>query len=142
MKKCFKCEIEKPISEFYKHKQMADGHLNKCKGCTKSDSTNNRNKNIETVRAYDRRRGARQSSEYLRDYRAKYPQKYKAQMMVANAIREGKLFKKPCSNCQSEDNIHAHHNDYLEPLNIHWLCSQCHSQWHRDNGEGLNGDYK
>lgn len=34
---CFKCGIEKPITDYYVHKQMGDGHLNKCKNCTKND---------------------------------------------------------------------------------------------------------
>lgn len=36
-KVCFKCRDEKPLTDYYKHKQMGDGHLNKCKVCTKRD---------------------------------------------------------------------------------------------------------
>ena len=36
-KLCFKCGIERPITDFYKHPQMKDGRLNKCMSCTKND---------------------------------------------------------------------------------------------------------
>jgi len=39
MKKiCFKCRAEKDLDGFYKHPQMGDGHLGKCKECTKKDA--------------------------------------------------------------------------------------------------------
>lgn len=44
MKKCFKCNVVKDFSEFYKHKGMSDGYLSKCKSCTKADVKNNSDK--------------------------------------------------------------------------------------------------
>lgn len=37
-KKCFKCKKTKLLSAFYKHPAMGDGHLGKCKDCTKADT--------------------------------------------------------------------------------------------------------
>lgn len=56
MKMCFKCGKEKPLFDFYEHKRMADGYLNKCKECTKSDVSNNYRKNIGYCKEYEKNR--------------------------------------------------------------------------------------
>ena len=138
LKTCFKCGIEKDQSEFYKHSAMQDKRLGKCKECTKRDVKTHRLKHVERVRAYDRARGGRQTPEYLKEYRSKFPRKYKATCMVNNAIRDKRLFREGCCVCAATERIHAHHADYAKPLNVRWLCVVHHFEWHRKNGEGAN----
>ena len=126
VKTCFKCEEEKPLAEYYRHKQTADGHLNKCKACTKADVARHRVENIERIRAYDRARGNRRSIEKVREYRRNNPEKYKAHQQVAYHLKNPGV----CSQCDSTFHIEAHHDDYSKPLDVSWLCSACHSQLH------------
>lgn len=138
MKKCFKCLEIKPLSMFYKHKMMMDGHLNKCKECTKSDVRKNRLENVDYYREYDKDRGNRQGYKYCHEYRTRFPNKYRSHQIVGRAIRNGTLFRMPCEVCGSTDHVHAHHDDYLMPLNVRWLCASHHKIWHLENGEGRN----
>lgn len=138
MKKCFKCHSLKPLSEFYKHPKMADGHLGKCKECTKKDVKQHRFEN-DSVREYDRKRGSRRSYEKTKEYRENNPKKYAAHVAVGNAVRDGKLIKASCcEDCGSNFALNAHHDNYNFPLEVRWLCSRCHHKWHVENGEAIS----
>ena len=138
-KECFKCSKSLPLAMFYKHSGMSDGYLGKCKLCARTDSTKRRNDNIESVRAYDRERGHRQKQSYHKEYRAIYPNAYRAVTMINNYVRDGKVTRvSVCEICDQETRTVAHHKDYLKPLDVMWLCQACHKQWHVKNGEGLN----
>lgn len=52
MKRCICCGEYKDLEEFYAHPQMADGHLNKCKGCCKKFSKNNPHSKINDKNRY------------------------------------------------------------------------------------------
>ena len=136
-KVCFKCNKEKDLNDFYKHKAMKDGHLNKCKICTSEDVREHREFS-ERPRQYDKERyqnnAARRERMMQRSklWRKNNPIAYKAQTAVGNALRDGKLTKKPCRFCGSKENLHAHHNDYVNFLNVVWLCARCHHRMHHD----------
>lgn len=150
MKKCFKCGNIKPLEDFYKHPEMADGHLNKCRECAKKDAIKTRNNRIEYYREYDRKRARLpqrvalrrkvdltwrkdgRAAKAVKHYRQKYPEKYKAHNLVNNALRNKKLTKpKKCSRCgKHTDLLHAHHTEYSKPLDVQWLCSTCHGEEH------------
>jgi hypothetical protein len=134
-KTCFKCGKEKDINEFYKHPKMGDGHLGKCKNCTKQDVHDNYNLKFEKYREYERNRTQgperkKQNLEWLRKMRATKPHIYHAYMCVSKALKSGKLKRGPCEVCGVID-VQAHHDDYNKPLDIRWLCFVHHRELHR-----------
>lgn len=125
---CFKCGTEKPLHDYYRHSQMADGHLNKCKSCAKADVGAYRAEHIDSLRAYDRARGNRQPPSYLKEYRQRFPKKSKAVSALNRAVRSGKVIPEPCFICG--ERAEAHHPDYDQPLAVVWLCPPHHKQAH------------
>lgn len=135
-KTCFKCKKEMPIKMFYKHKGMADGHLNKCIDCTKNDVHAYRLKNIDACRAYDRERAKRPERIKLAlitnaRWRKADRRRGRAHNAVSRAIRSGKLIPKQCEwpGCKSE-HVLAHHEDYNKPLDVVWYCQPHHKKRH------------
>lgn len=134
MKKCFKCGTEKGLDEFYRHSQMQDGRLNKCKECARRDVGDNYRKRKPYYQAYERRRFRRperkaQIRRIVQRRRKLHPEKYKAHNAVSNAIRDGRLIRQPCEACGNAKS-QAHHDDYNKPLDVRWLCFKCHRAYH------------
>jgi len=103
---CVKGNILQDISEFYKHPQMLDGHLNKCKSCCKKEEQERKNilnqdpnfveKEKQRHRAKYHRLGYKdiykpskeEKKETIRKYKEKYPEKYKAKNVTQKLPRK------------------------------------------------------
>ena len=146
---CAKCGKESN-DDFYKSDR-------KCKPCRREMVRANRSLKADYYREYDKNRFQNDPKvkERHREYQKtdagkaaskraskKYVElnqiKRAVHIMTGNAIRDGRITKGPCEKCSSNI-VHAHHDDYAYPMNVRWLCAVHHSQWHKLNGEGLNG---
>lgn len=136
MKTCFKCRCAKPLDQFYKHAQMGDGHLNKCKDCTKNDVKKHRQDNWQAVRDYDRLRASQphrvaKAKEIQARWKAEHPERRHAQSLLGSAVRCGRVTPWPvCAVPACSDKPQAHHPDYSRPLDVVWLCDAHHKQAH------------
>lgn len=149
---CKKCGKLLPIDEFYLHKEMSDGHLNFCKNCVKTRVAKHREKNIEKIREYDRNRPNKKErsakahlnilldenrhKKYLEQQRKwgkENRYKRNAHTKLKRAIEKG-IITRPqyCQICgKTNCKIQGHHYDYNKPLDVIWVCTECHGNLHK-----------
>ena len=139
VKNCIICGTLKPLDDYYKHPQMGDGHLNKCKDCTKGH-TKERIKKLSNNQDWLKSEKERNRLKYHRlnyrgkhkptteqkaltqkRYELKYPEKQKASQKL-NSI---KMTNTP--------GTHRHHWSYNEQhyLDIIPLTIEQHNLAHR-----------
>lgn len=137
---CKTCQTDKPEDGFYASNKT------KCKECVKAAATANRLENIERVRSHDRLRGSmphrvsariayQKTTAFAQSHRAaaqrwqaSHPERRKANVIVGNAMKAGKLEPQPCWCCGNK--AEAHHPDYSRPLDVVWLCPPHHKEVH------------
>lgn len=70
---------------------------------------------------------------------AEIRRRYNAAKYLFRAIEAGEVVKPDiCSNCEQTGDIQGHHWDYDRPLDVVWLCRQCHADIH--NKEEVDGN--
>ena len=67
---------------------------------------------------------------YIEGYKKRYPEKIKAENEANRKIKipRGKL----CEDCNKNLAVEKHHEDYNKPLEVNFLCWECHNR--RTNG--------
>lgn len=81
---------------------------------------------------------------YMRAWRRTHPltaeQRFKdnARSMANVYLRRGKILRANCVLC-SEPHAQMHHPDYSRPLDVIWMCRDCHMALHRFESEVENG---
>ena len=132
-KVCFKCGKEKSLGDFYKHPAMRDGHLNKCKSCTKHDSADHYEAKMKDPQWREKERARTKARQTDRNNRYRTKERHLANAAVRWAVVSGKLTKPDtCEKCgECECRVEAHHEDYSKQLEVQWLCTLCHGFAHR-----------
>lgn len=148
------CKIckEKDETKFYSSNKSC------CKECVKERVKNRRLEKIDEIREYDRNRPnakerTKKNAERIAFYKENDIEKYNnysksknewakrnrhkrnAHLKVQRAIMKGILIRPfSCECCKKDGKIEAHHDDYNKPLEVMWLCVDCHNERHKNLG--------
>lgn len=73
---------------------------------------------------------------YMRGWRKAHPlafdrEKDNARSYAGIYKKRGKLVPQPCETCGFTD-VQMHHDDYSKPLEVRWLCRECHLAHHQN----------
>jgi hypothetical protein len=60
-----------------------------------------------------------------------FQQKIRARHAIQFCVKKGWIVRpKLCPRCDSKRMIEGHHPDYSKPLEVVWLCRECHDTEH------------
>ena len=101
-KRCIDCEEIKLLEDFHRHTRAHDGYQSVCKECRSKT-------NMSTLTGLQRF----------------------CHSEVEKALQKNTLVKPSACECGKVTNeLDAHHDNYMKPLDVRWLCKPCHSVHH------------
>lgn len=62
----------------------------------------------------------------------------KTRAKTRDLLKQGRLKKRPCAVCQSQD-VLPHHENYTDAFNVIWLCEKHHNAYHDGEISLFNG---
>lgn len=90
----------------------------------------NREKKLHTARIYKKKQRELEKARKLVNADFKKRQR-SCHFKVYHAIKKGRLIRpETCEKCNEKKQLHAHHEDYMKPLEVMWLCIKCHHLQH------------
>jgi ribosomal protein S27AE len=154
---CTSCGDKKPLSKYQTRSLSKDGVTASCKDCLKKRDAR-RFQDDPRVKARHlayqstdhgkasmiaaKKKWANENKEIAKATRLvwleKNPEKRAAHLILASAVLRG-LVNKPneCSKCGAGGRIDGHHHDYTRPIDVTWLCRQCHVSEHKALREAI-----
>lgn len=160
IKTCFICKEDKSIVEFSKNARAKDKLNYMCKACAKIQNDRLAKQKFEyeqylkenhpeeySIYMEEQRKRFRIKAKIFREnndmtkhyrdikrtWRARHPEKARAQSVLTNNLKAGKIDRPDaCSCCGIECKPEAHHPDYSNQLEVVWLCRECHLEEHRE----------
>lgn len=116
----------------------------------KGHSARYRKPEERVIREVERRRRRRLQDPEYREHikqqtRANYARgRSRANSAVANALKREELVRpSECESCgRNGIFIEAAHADYSRPLDVTWLCRQCHRRWDYDEPKTKPADHE
>ncbi len=147
---CKVCGVTSDAAEFY-------GRVNtRCKECHKQKVRENRKAKADYYKEYDayryqndpkvkkrhkRYQKTEAGKQSVKKSRKKWleanAEKRAAHVILGNAVRDGRKVKPDaCESCGKNNcRIEGHHEDYTKPLDVFWVCRECHVKIHNGGFE-------
>lgn len=131
---CSTCKRWLPKKSYYLDKRTWNGIKSQCRNCHIRTAMRTRDKdNANRINRESMRRARVKDIEKYRKRERQASKKrtkdirYYARLCLNNALMGG-IISKPqiCSMCGRKIKLTAHHKDYMKPLEVEWLCYECH----------------